>query len=81
MSSDKISPEMREAVMRTLYHHPRSSATIVQMLTGEVFAEPPPKPTEEERQMAHEIVEQLIALHYDVLRQAVIEVTGEDLNN
>lgn len=69
---------MVEAVLKTLYHHKRSSPAIVRMLTGRVFKEPPPGPTEEAEKMAHEIVERLIATHYDVFRQAVIDVTGED---
>ena len=78
MSADKITPEMREAVMRTLYHHPRSSPIIVEMLTGEVFEAPPPQPTDEQKQMACETVEELIALHYKSFREACIEVLGED---
>ena len=78
MSADTISPAMREAVMKTLYHHPRSTPAIVQMLTGVAFKVPPLRPTVEEEQIAHETVEQLIALHYATFRQACIEVLGED---
>ena len=78
MNTDKISPEMREAVLKTLYHHPQSGPVIVQMLTGEVFETPPPQPSEEEKKMAYETVESLIAIHYDSFRQACIEVLGED---
>ena len=60
------------------YHHPRSSPEIVRMITGKAFEVSPPQPTAEEKRMAHEIVEHLIALHYKTFREACIEVLGED---
>ncbi|MDP3731099.1 MAG: hypothetical protein Q8R34_01220 [bacterium] len=75
----EITLEMREAAMKTLYHHPRSSPFIVQMITGRVFEAPPPKPTEKEKQIANETVEALLKYYYENLRQAVLEVTGEDI--
>lgn len=78
MKKDKFSPEMHGAVLRTLYHHPRSTPVIVSMITGLRFETPPPLPTESEKQMAHETVERLIALYYEIFREACIEVTGED---
>lgn len=78
MSADEISPELREAVMKTFYHHPRSSPEIVRMITGKTFEVPPPQPTAEEKRMAHEIVEHLVALHYSTFREACIKVLGED---
>jgi hypothetical protein len=78
MTNEKISPELRTAVLRTLYHHPRSSPAIVQLLTREVFETPPPKPTEDEKRMAHDTVEELIGIHYNAFREACLEVIGED---
>ena len=74
-----IPAEMQEAVWKTLYHHPRSSPAIVRMLTGRAFEVPPPKPTEGEEKKGHETVEALIAMYYRALRGAVLEVTGEDI--
>jgi hypothetical protein len=51
------------------------------MLTGETFKARPTQPTDKERQMAHETVEQLIALHYDALDRACVEVLGENLTD
>lgn len=78
MKVTEITPEMKQAVLRSLYHHPRSSPIITEMLTGERFDSPPPQPTEAEKEMAREIVEDLVALHYRAFREACIEVTGED---
>lgn len=77
----EITAEMREAVLKTLYHHPQSTPAIVKMLTGREFETPPPKPTEDEKKMAHETVEKLIALHHKVLRDAVLEITSEDIDD
>ena len=76
---EEVTEEMTAAVEKTLYHHPRSSPIIVQLLIGKTFNTPPSVPSEEEKAMAHEVVEELIALHYRSLRLAFIEVLGEDL--
>ena len=78
MCGARVTPEMEEAVHRTLYHHPRSSPAIVQLLTGRTYDTPPHPPTEVQEQMAHDVVEELITIHYTTLRKACIEVTGED---
>lgn len=69
-----MSPELFEATMLTLYHHPRSSEAIVLLLTGLEFAEPPPKPTPEQEAMAHDIVEETITKYYE----AFLNELGED---
>ena len=79
MPETKITPEMEAAVWATLYHDPRSSPIIVQMLTGRVFETPPPRPTDEQCQMAHQVVEELLRFHYTNLNAAMIEVIVEEL--
>ncbi len=78
MPEEQVTPEMEEAVHRTLYHHPRSSPAIVQLLTGKTYDVPPLPPTKEQEKIAHGVVEELISIHYSTFRQACIEVTGED---
>lgn len=73
----KPSPELEAAVWSTLYHDPRSTPVIISVLTGRVFETPPPVPTALQREMAREIVEELLSLHYQLLSQSVLEVTGE----
>ena len=75
----RLSPEMEAAVMSTLYHDPRSSPIIVQILTGRVFETPPPLPTSEQRLIAHSTVEELLYIHYDTLRESMRVVIGEEL--
>ena len=77
----QMTPELEEAVWRTLYHHPHSSAIIVQLLTGRTFKTPPPVPTDKQRQMAHDVVEELLRLHYRSLNEAMKEVIGEELED
>lgn len=81
MPDTQMTPELEEAVWSTLYHHRRSTPAIVEMLTGKVFETPPPVPTDEQRLMAHDTVEELITVHYRCLNDAMIEVTGEGLDD
>jgi hypothetical protein len=78
MSNEKKpTTEMEAAVWSSLYHDPRSSPVIVQILTGKVFDTPPPMPTDKQRQMARPVVEELLRLYYTTFATAVAEVTGE----
>ena len=74
----KITPELEEAVMKTLYHHSRTTPIIVEMLTGKKFETAPPLPTNEEKAQVGPIVEELVEHYYRSLRSAYIEVLGED---
>jgi hypothetical protein len=82
MSGEGIvpTPELEAAVLAGVYYDPRGGPVILEMLTGKVFETPPPQPTEEERQMAQTIVEELLKLHYDTLDWACQEVLGEGID-
>ena len=75
----EIIAEVRQAVMRTLYHHPRVTPIIVEMLTGETFETPPPLPTDKERALAVEKVEKMVNRYYDSLGDAYSAILGENL--
>ncbi len=76
-----LTPEMEEAIISTIYHHPMGGRTILELLAGRAFKTPPPVPTDEQRQMAHDIVEELLRLHYRSLNEAMKEVIGEELED
>jgi hypothetical protein len=78
MTNQEITPEIADIALRALYHHPRSSATIVEMLTGVRFDTPPLPPTAEEEAQVHDAVEETITLYHSSFRSAVKEVLGED---
>ncbi len=65
------------AVERALYHHHDVSPVMVTMILGKKFAEAPPLPTEDEKEQTTEIVEELLQRYKSVMREAVLEVTGE----
>jgi len=74
----ELTPELRQAVIRTLYHHSRTTPVIVQMLTGEIFETPPPLPTDKEKVQTESTVEELVEHYFRSFRSACIEILGED---
>ena len=81
VESVKLTPEMEEATHRVLYHHPYGGRTILELLTKREFPTELPTPTEEQKQMAHDFVEELLRIHYRVLNDVMQEVTGESLED
>lgn len=77
----EVTPELVQAVERTLYHSHDVTPIMVTMILGKEFVEAPPLPTEEEKKQATEIVEQLLSCHKTAWREAVLEVTGEDIED
>jgi hypothetical protein len=77
----KITPELEEAVLRTLCHHPYGGVVICGMITGQRFEVMPPAPTAEQRQMAHVIVEDLLRVYFRAMNSSMLEVTGEGIED
>ncbi len=75
---ENMTPELKDAIIRALYHHPKTTPIIVRILTGRAFDTPPPLPTDEEKKQTETIVEELVAYYFKAFRNACIEVTGED---
>ena len=76
-----LTPEYVDAVWCSLYHHPRGGPVVIEMLTGQTFQTPPPVPTEEQKRMASDVVEDMLGVHYKLLDEAMVEVTGEGLDD
>ena len=79
--AEEMTPKLKEAIIKTLYHHPKVTPMIMHLIMREEFKTPPPLPTDEERAQAEAIVEKIVANYYKAFREACIEVTGEDPEN
>ena len=79
--AEEMTPELREAIIKTLYHHPKVTPMIMHLIMRTEFKTPPPPPTNEERARAETVVEEIVAHYYKAFREACIEVTGEDPEN
>jgi len=79
--NNEVNVPLLQAIERTLYHYPDVTPAMVTMILNKDFAVAPPLPTEDEKARATELVKQLIQRYKTAFREAVLEVTGEEVDD